>query len=192
MPTSHPPSWQAPSVQLYGDIRLGQNVNLWPNVVMRAEIYHIEIGQYTNVQDFVMVHIGNGPSIVGAYCSLTHHCTIHGATIGDNCLIGINATIMDGATIGDNCIVAGNCIVREGTQIPANSVVAGVPGKVVAEHNNYVANRMNAWAYHENALAYKVGNFRRWSDPDYVEKAIAYQQSTEAEFLTLTNTRSNS
>ena len=157
------PTWRAPGVQIYGNVRLGQGVTLWPNAVLRAEMHGIEVGAYTNVQDFVMVHIGVGPTQIGEYCSLTHHCTIHGATIGDYCLIGINATVMDNAVIGNNCIVAGHCIVSEGTVIPDNSVVAGVPGKVVASRNNYVANKLNAVSYYENGLAYAKGNHRRWS-----------------------------
>jgi carbonic anhydrase/acetyltransferase-like protein (isoleucine patch superfamily) len=175
------PMWQAPGAQLYGDIRLHEGVNIWPNVVMRAESHFIEIGACTNVQDFVMVHIGGGPSVIGAYCSLTHHCTIHGARIGDHCLIGINATIMDDAEVGENSIVAGHTIITEGTVIPANSVVAGVPGKVVAQRNNYVANRLNALAYHENAEAYARGHHRRWSDPDYLEKMALWKSQLESE-----------
>ena len=179
--TDHTPVWQAPGVQVYGDVRFAEGVNLWPNVVMRAESEHIYVGDYTNLQDFVMVHIGAGPSVIGAYCSITHHCTIHGATIGDHCLIGINATIMDGAIIGANSIVAGNTIVREGSIIPPNSIVAGVPGKIVGERNNYVANKLNALAYHENALAYKRGYYRRWSDPDYLQLAAEWKTQLEQE-----------
>ncbi|MEC8346816.1 MAG: gamma carbonic anhydrase family protein, partial [Pseudomonadota bacterium] len=131
--------YQAPSAELYGDIRLAKGVSIWPKVVMRAESDHIEIGEYSNIQDFTMIHIANVPTKIGAYCSITHHCTIHGATIGDNCLIGINATIMDRVVIGDNCIIAGHTIVTEDTVIPANSIVAGAPGKVKATRNNLIA-----------------------------------------------------
>ncbi len=179
------PIWQAPGAQLYGDVRCHEGVNIWPNVVMRAESHHIEIGAFTNVQDFVMIHIGSGPSVVGAYCSLTHHCTIHGANIGDHCLIGINATIMDNAVIGNNCIVAGHTIVTEGTVIPDNSIVAGVPGKVVAQRNNYVANKLNALSYHENALAYARGHYRRWSDDDYLEQMNQWKRQLELEVAQL-------
>ena len=168
-------TWQAPSAELYGDIRIEEGVSIWPNVVMRAEIHHIEIGAYTNVQDFVMIHIGNGPTVIGKYCSLTHHCTIHGATIGDYCLIGINATVMDGACVGNNVIVAGHSIITEGTVIPENSIVAGVPGKVVAQRNSLIPNKLNALAYYENALAYAQGNYRRWSEPDYLSKAATWE-----------------
>ena len=80
-----------------------------------------------------MIHVGSSTgTVIGAHCTITHHCTIHGCTIGDNCLIGINATIMDGAVIGENCIVAGGSFIKERTVIPDNSIVMGIPGKVCA------------------------------------------------------------
>ena len=129
-PTANGPIWLADSAELYGDIRLHEGVSVWPKVVMRAESDYIEIGAFTNIQDFTMIHIADCPTIIGAYCSITHHCTIHGATIGDNCLIGINATIMDRAVIGDNCIIAGHTIVTEDTVIPPNSIVAGARARL--------------------------------------------------------------
>ena len=164
-------AWIAPSAELYGDVRLAEGVSIWPKVVMRAEAAYIEIGACSNIQDFVMIHYGNDcPSIIGEYCSITHHATVHGARVGDHCLIGINATLMDGCVIGENSIVAGHSIVSEGSVIPPNAIVAGVPGKVVGERNNRLANRLNAVAYLENALAFARGNHRRWSEEDYKEK----------------------
>jgi len=174
-------AWIAPSAELYGDVRLSEGVSIWPKVVMRAESLFIEIGAYSNIQDFVMIHYGDGsPSVIGRYCSITHHVTVHGATVGDCCLIGINATLMDGAVIGANSIVAGHSIVREGTVIPPNSIVAGVPAKVVGERNSALANRLNAAAYYENALAYAQGNYRRWSEADYQEKIRALAERWQA------------
>ena len=161
------------SVCLYGKIRLAEGVSLWPNVVMRSEMFEIAIGAFTNLQDFVMVHVGyQTPTLVGAHCSITHHVTLHGCTIEDNCLIGINATIMDRAVIGANSIVAGHTIVSEGTLVPPNSIVAGVPGKVVKTRDNFVANRLNAWLYHRNALAYAAGDHRVWARPDVMQEAM--------------------
>ena len=177
----HKTVFQAPGVQLYGDIRIADGVSIWPNAVMRAESHYIQIGHFSNVQDFAMIHVGGAASIIGDYCSITHRCTVHGATVGDNCLLGIGVTIMDGAVIGENTIVAGHSIVIEGTQIPANSVVAGVPGKVVAQRNNYVSNKLNALAYHENGLAYARGHHRRWSDPDYAALMAAWKTQFEQE-----------
>ena len=179
-------AWVAPSAELYGDVRLETGCSVWPKAVLRVEESFIRVGEYTNLQDFVMVHFGaNGASDIGAYCSITHHCTIHGATIGDCCLIGINATIMDGAVIGANSIVAGNSIVREGTVVPPNSIVAGVPAKVIGTRNNYIDNKLNAVAYHQNATAYARGYYRRWSDADYVQHMEERKEQITAEYARL-------
>ncbi|MEM7095483.1 MAG: gamma carbonic anhydrase family protein [Actinomycetota bacterium] len=122
----------------------------------------------TNIQDFVMVHIGaTEPTIIGDFCSITHHCTIHGATIGDHCLIGINATIMDGAVIGAGSIVAGGAFVTEGSEFPENSIIMGAPAKLRTERDNARANRINAWMYHRNAEFYAAGRHDAWSSGDF-------------------------
>ncbi|MEO8839913.1 MAG: gamma carbonic anhydrase family protein [Herbaspirillum sp.] len=156
------------SAILYGKVSVGENASIWMNVVARAEQTEITIGRYSNVQDFVMLHIGDHTGThIGDHVSITHHCTIHGATIGDNCLIGINSTIMDGCVIGANSIVAGHSFLKEGTIIPPNSIVMGAPGKVTRTQNNYVRNRLNAYFYYRNALAYASGNYRAWSDANF-------------------------
>lgn len=146
---------------VYGKVHIEEGASLWPYVVIRSEMHEVRIGKRTNIQDFVMIHVGNTtPTIIGANCSITHHCTIHGAEIGDNCLIGINSTLMDGCVIGANSIVAGHSIVTEGTVIPPNSIVAGAPAKVIKTRDNGVANAMNAAFYFENAKAYAKGEHR--------------------------------
>ncbi|MBM3502404.1 MAG: gamma carbonic anhydrase family protein [Alphaproteobacteria bacterium] len=160
------PAYIHPSAQLYGRVSIGRGSSVWPFVAMRAEMHEIRIGAHTNVQDFVMIHVGaTTPTVIGDHCSVTHHCTIHGCAIGDNCLIGINATIMDGCEIGENSIVAGGAFLKENTRIPANSVVMGLPAKIVRTRNNWIANRMNAFMYEQNAAAYAEGNYRVWSSP---------------------------
>jgi carbonic anhydrase/acetyltransferase-like protein (isoleucine patch superfamily) len=163
-----PAAWIAPSAELYGEVRISEGVSVWPRVVMRAEAQVIEIGRFSNVQDFVMVHIGfQHPTKIGQFCSITHHSTVHGATVEDFCLIGINATLMDGVVVGEGSIVAGHTILTEGTVVPPHSVVAGVPGRVIASRDNTAANRRNAIAYYENARAYAAGNYRRWSESSF-------------------------
>jgi len=160
------PAYIHDTVTLYGKVHIGPGASIWPQVVMRAEMFEIRIGARTNIQDFVMVHVGNGtPTIVGEDCSITHHATLHGCEIGDRCLIGINATIMDGAKIGANSIVAGHTIVREGQEFPDNSIIAGVPAKQVGTRDNGEANLFNARFYHQNALNYAKG-IDRMSDED--------------------------
>ncbi|MBS4048780.1 MAG: gamma carbonic anhydrase family protein [Alphaproteobacteria bacterium] len=161
------PAYIHDTAQIYGKVRLEEGSSVWINVAARAENYEIVIGAYTNVQDFSMLHVGSQTgTYVGAHCSITHHCTIHGCTIGDNCLIGIGSTIMDGCVIGNNCIIGGHTFLKEGTVIPDNSVVVGSPGKVIKTQNNYVRCRLNAYLYYRNALAYKRGQYRDWDAPD--------------------------
>lgn len=158
----------SPSAQLYGKISIGDGSSVWHNAVARAECQEIRIGRMTNVQDFVMIHVGfNEPTVIGDFCSITHHATVHGCTIGDACLVGINAVIMDGAVIGPGSIVAGGACVLEGKIYPDNSIIAGVPAKVIAERDNHRANRLNAWQYHRNAEFTRNGNHRCWDGPEY-------------------------
>ena len=129
---------------------------------------HISIGRYTNIQDFVMLHIGvRSPTLIGDYCSITHHVTLHGCTIEDDCLIGINATIMDGCVVGRGSIVAGHSFLKEDTIVPPFSIVMGAPGKVVRSHDATRANIVNALLYHRNAQAYAQGLHRAWEDIDF-------------------------
>ncbi|ARB44329.1 gamma carbonic anhydrase family protein [Alloalcanivorax xenomutans] len=161
----HDSAYVHESAYLYGDITIAEGASVWINAAARAEAYDIHIGRYSNIQDFVMIHIGSGCGTrVGEYCSITHHVTLHGCTIGDNCLIGINSTIMDGCVIGDNCIIAGHTFLKEGTVIPDNSIVMGSPGEVRRQRDNRIANRVNALAYHHNARAYAKGDHRAWED----------------------------
>jgi dephospho-CoA kinase len=141
-----------PTAQLHGKVWIGPGASVWPYVVMRSELHHIRIGARTNLQDFVMVHVGNDtPTIVGEDCSITHHVTLHGCEIGDRCLIGINATIMDGARIGANSIVAGHAIVMQNQVFPENSIIGGVPAKLLGTRDNGEANVRNARFYEEIA-----------------------------------------
>ena len=129
----HPSVWQAPGVQLYGHITIGAHSSLWPHAVIRAECSAVTIGRMTNIQDFVMIHVGyDHPTVIGDCCSITHHVTVHGATIADHCLIGINATIMDGAVIGHGSIVAGGAFIKEGSVFPPHSIIAGMPAQAVS------------------------------------------------------------
>ena len=167
-----PRAWVHPSAQLYGEIEIAGGASVWPNVVMRCESYAIRIGARTNIQDFVMVHFGAGVgTTVGEDCSITHHCTLHGCTIGDRVLVGIGSTIMDGCVIGENSIIAGHTFLKEGTVIPPNSIVMGAPGKVTKERNNAAANAFNAWMYHQNAMAFARGDHRVWSTAAFGEAA---------------------
>jgi carbonic anhydrase/acetyltransferase-like protein (isoleucine patch superfamily) len=151
---------------IYGKVTLGNGVSVWPYVVMRAEAHEIRIGARTNIQDFVMVHVGNfTPTLVGEDCSIAHHTTLHGCTIGDRCLIGINAVIMDGVKVGANSIVAAHSVLIDGTEVPENSIIAGAPAKLIKVRDNSAANLFNAKLYQLNAANYARG-IERLSDED--------------------------
>lgn len=182
MQSIDPSAWIAPSAQLYGAISVAADASIWHNAVLRAECHDIRIGRMTNVQDFVMIHISyDQPTIIGAFCSITHHATVHGCTIEDDCLVGINATIMDGAVIGRGSIVAGGAFVKERSVFPPGSIVAGVPAKVVASRDMARANRLNAWLYHRNATGYRRGDHRAWTGPDYEAWLVAKRAEIEAD-----------
>ena len=150
-----------PTALLYGRVYLGEGASVFPYVVMRSEAYEIKIGARTNIQDFVMIHVGNGsPTIVGDDCSITHHVTLHGCEIGDRCLIGINSTIMDGAKIGANSIVGEHSLVRPGQVFPPNSIIAGSPAKLIKERDCSEANLLNARMYELIARGYAEGRDR--------------------------------
>jgi carbonic anhydrase/acetyltransferase-like protein (isoleucine patch superfamily) len=172
-----------PTACIYGNVAIGQGASLWPCAVIRAESREVRIGRFTNLQDHVMVHVGyHTPTVVGDYCSVTHRVVLHGCTIGDNCLIGIGATIMEGVVIGENSIVAGHSFVADNIIIPPNSIVMGTPAKVVRTVNSFVANRINAMLYHHNALAYAKGDHRAWDGPAYEAEARRWKTDAEREF----------
>jgi carbonic anhydrase/acetyltransferase-like protein (isoleucine patch superfamily) len=171
-----------PTARIHGRVEIGAQASLWPYAVIRAEGFHVRIGRCSNLQDHVMVHVGyRTPTVVGDHCSITHRAVLHGCTIGDNCLIGIGATIMEGAMIGENSIVAGHSYVADGTAIPPNSIVMGTPARVVRTRNSFVANRVNAMLYLRNALAYAAGDHRAWDGPEYEAELRRWTEAAERE-----------
>ncbi|UCE84612.1 MAG: gamma carbonic anhydrase family protein [Deltaproteobacteria bacterium] len=168
VPDVHASVWLAPGVQLYGSVAIAEGCSVWPNAVIRAECNDVAIGRLTNIQDFAMIHVGfDHPTRIGAFCSITHHATVHGARVGDHCLIGINATLMDGAVIGRGSIVAGGAFVTEGSEFPEGSIIAGVPAKLIKQRDSARENRLNAWVYHRNAQFYRRGEHRAWDGAEY-------------------------
>ena len=182
MQAIHDSVWMSPGVKVYGRVSIGRGSSLWTYSVIRAECNDVRIGRISNIQDFVMIHVGfDYPTVIGDFCSVTHHATIHGATIEDACMIGINATIMDGVIIGAGSVVAGGAFVTEGSVFPPHSVIAGVPAKVIRERDCRASNRFNAWAYHRNAEFYRSGNYRAWEGAEYEAWAVAKRKEIAAD-----------
>ena len=121
----------APSASLIGSVVLGNDASVWFNCVVRGDNDVITIGANSNVQDASVLHIDSGvPLTLGANVSIGHMVMLHGCTIGDNSLIGINAVVLNHARIGKNCLVGANTLITEGKEIPDGSLVLGSPGRV--------------------------------------------------------------
>ena len=119
---------------LVGDITLHDNVNVWFQVVIRAENDRVEIGEACNIQDGSVLHVDPGfPMTLGKNVSIGHKVMLHGCTIGDGSLIGINSVIMNGARIGRSTLVGANTLITEGKEFPDGVLVLGSPGRVVRE-----------------------------------------------------------
>jgi len=119
---------------LVGDITLHNDVNVWFKVVIRAENDRITIGEGCNIQDASVLHVDPGyPMTLGKHVSVGHKVMLHGCTIGEGSLIGINSVIMNGARIGRGTLIGANTLVAEGKEIPDGVLVLGSPGKIVRE-----------------------------------------------------------
>lgn len=118
------------TAEVIGEVELGEEVSVWPGVVLRGDVEPIRIGSRTNIQDNSVLHTREGhPTVVGEGCTVGHMAILHGTKIGANTLIGMGAICLE-AEIGENCIVGAGALVPAGTRVPAGSLVLGVPAKV--------------------------------------------------------------
>ncbi|GGH88296.1 gamma carbonic anhydrase family protein [Pseudomonas fluvialis] len=153
----HPQSWVAPNAVLVGKVRLQAGASVWFNAVLRGDNELIDIGEHSNVQDGAVMHTDMGfPLTLGKGVTVGHNAMLHGCSVGDYSLIGINAVILNGARIGRNCIIGANALIAEGKVIPDGSLVMGSPGKVVRELSDQQKKLLEASAAHyvHNAQRY--------------------------------------
>lgn len=151
-PAVAPGAWIAGNATVVGRVTIAENASVFYGAVLRADVNFISLGEGSNIQDNVAVHCDNdAPTIIGRGVSVGHAAVVHGCTIGDDCLIGMNATVLSRAVIGDESLVAAGTVVLEGTVIPPRSLVAGVPGKVRRQltDDEVEAIRENAVHYRE-------------------------------------------
>lgn len=131
MPKIHPTAWVAPGAFLRGDVIVEEQANIWYNAVLRADQETITIGKGTNVQDNCVLHGDAGCDVtVGEFVTVGHGAILHGCTVEDKCLIGMNAVVLDHAVVGAGSIVGAGAVVAAGTVIPPKSLVVGIPAKV--------------------------------------------------------------
>lgn len=124
--------WIAPSADVIGSVRLGNNTSIWWNAVLRGDNDPIDIGDNCNIQDGCVLHTDPGfPLTLGNNVSVGHMSMLHGCTVGDGSLIGIGSVVLNGTKIGRNCLIGAKTLIGEGKDIPDNSLVLGSPGKVI-------------------------------------------------------------
>jgi len=127
-------AYRAENAIVTGDVELAEDVGIWFGCVIRGDDAKLKIGARTNVQDLTMIHSDIGvPNVIGEEVTIGHRCVLHGAEVGDRCLIGMGSVLLSGSKIGDESIVAAGAVVRENFVVPPRTLVAGVPAKIVRE-----------------------------------------------------------
>ncbi|MEM8867214.1 MAG: gamma carbonic anhydrase family protein [Verrucomicrobiota bacterium] len=140
-------AYVASGAVVIGAVTLARNSSVWHNAVLRADINPIEIGEGSNVQDGTIIHLADDYGVkVGQYVTIGHAAMIHACEIEDECLIGMQATILDGAVIGKQSIVGAGALVTKGAVIPEGSLALGSPAKVVRTLSDEERCRIRGWA----------------------------------------------
>ena len=144
-----------PTATIIGDVAIGPESSIWFQTVVRGDVNSIRIGARTNIQDGSVVHVTREthPTFIGDDVTIGHNVTLHGCTVGDRCLIGIGAILLDGVEIGDDCMIAAGSVVTPGTIIPSGTLVMGAPATVKRKLNPEEISQLKKSA--ENYIEYK-------------------------------------
>ncbi len=136
-PQLDPSVFIAPTATVIGDVTMGPGSSLWYHSILRGDVYPIHVGARTNIQDMTVGHVTTDKYAlnIGNDVTIGHRVIVHGCTIGNRCLIGMGAIVMDGVEIGDDCLIGAGAIITPNTIIPTGSLVLGAPGKVKRELN---------------------------------------------------------
>ena len=160
LPTIHESAWVADSAQVMGNVILEEDSSVWFGVVVRGDTETITIGRGSNIQDNSVLHADEGmPLVIGENVTVGHQAMLHGCTIGDGALIGIQAVVLNGAKIGRNCLVGAGALVTEGKEFPDGCMILGSPAKAVRQLSDAQIEglKMSAQHYMDNARRYKAG-----------------------------------
>jgi carbonic anhydrase/acetyltransferase-like protein (isoleucine patch superfamily) len=151
----------AKSAVIIGNVSIGERCGVWENAIIRGDLNTIEIGDESNVQDCCVLHVSpKNPIKIGRRVSVGHGAIVHGATIDNDCIVGINSTVLDGVRIGKGCIVAANAVVPPGKEILPNTLVAGVPARAIKHDKGLMESiTENAGIYMNLAERYLKGEF---------------------------------
>ena len=152
-------AWVADNAEVIGQVELGENASVWFGAVVRGDVEKITIGRNSNVQDGSVLHADFGvPLVIGENVTVGHQVMLHGCTVGDGSLIGIQAVVLNNAKIGKNSIVGAGSVVTEGKEFPDNSLIVGSPAKAIRTLD-----------------AGQVAKFQS-IPPHYVENALRHQK----------------
>ncbi|MGW0604981.1 gamma carbonic anhydrase family protein [Streptomyces sp. NPDC002644] len=147
-------AYAAPTSVLLGEVTLRRGASVWYGAVLRSEAGPIVVGEDSNIQDNCTLHVDPGfPVTIGRGVSVGHNAVVHGATVEDDCLIGMGATVLNGAVIGAGSLVAAQALVPQGMRVPPGSLVAGVPAKVRRELTEEEREGLKLNAAHYTELA---------------------------------------
>jgi carbonic anhydrase/acetyltransferase-like protein (isoleucine patch superfamily) len=145
-----------------GDVTMGDHSSIWYNAVARGDINRIVIGEGSNVQDNAVLHLADEfPCLLGSYVTVGHSAVVHACSVGDECLIGMGAVVLDGAELGPQCLVGANALVTQRMKVPEGSLVLGSPAKIVRSLSREEREDLKHWAvkYVENGaycLAHRI------------------------------------
>ena len=128
-PNVHKDAYVNEAAYVVGDVEIGADSTIWPMAVLRGDDGKISIGRDTHIQDGSVIHCDHS-AVIGNHVNVGHSVVIHAAKIGDHCLIGNNATLLEEVEVGDYCIIGANALVLRGTTVPSHSFVVGVPAKI--------------------------------------------------------------
>ncbi|MCJ7698405.1 MAG: gamma carbonic anhydrase family protein [Thermoplasmata archaeon] len=159
MPKIHKSSYIAPNAVIIGNVTIGKNCGVFPNAVIRGDENSIVIGDGSNIQDCCVIHTDAEHQVkIGKNVTIGHAAMIHGATILDECLIGIHATVLNGARIGSGSIIGACALVTEDMVVPEHSLILGIPGKIIKQDPQFVDMiRKNAEIYQKLSQKHKQG-----------------------------------
>lgn len=159
IPDIDPDSWIAPDASVIGRVRLAVHASIWFKAVLRGDNEWITIGARSNIQDNAVLHTDPGqPLTLGKGVTVGHQAMLHGCTVGDYSLIGIQAVVLNGARIGRHCIIGANALITEGQEIPDGSLAIGSPARIIRQ----VSERERRGFLESNAEHYieKIATYR--------------------------------
>jgi carbonic anhydrase/acetyltransferase-like protein (isoleucine patch superfamily) len=157
----HKSCFIAPSAVLIGDVTIGKNCGVFPHAVIRGDENAITIDDGSNIQDCCVIHTDQDHVVkIGKNVTVGHAAVVHGASISDDCLIGIQATVLNGVTIGTGSIIGACALVTENMVVPKHSLVLGIPGKIVRQDPQLIEMiRKNAREYQRLTKAHRQGKY---------------------------------